>query len=951
MRHPPSRSSHLLRFVQYPAGNVSRYNLVQLLAAPNLRAAGEHRLVNRGDILQTKLHRPPLPRDAVFRQRLCERLDQGLGIPLTLVSAPAGFGKSLLLSQWLESRETPYCWLSLDETDSTLVQFLQYLTATIDAEFPSACQTTQKLLNAHFDVPTTVFGDSLANDLAAMDSRFVLVLDDFHKISSSEVHELLVDLLDRAPACLHVIVATRRDPPFPLNKWRAEGRVNDCRMADLSFDLAETREFIHAANNVPPGQHAVCNLNEVTEGWAAGLRLAILAGRQHSDADDFMARLGGDLNSIQQYLFEEVLGAQPYYVRGWLQRISILDRFCAPLCKAVRPSGDISEDSDMSTAEFIKFLQESDLPLIALDDDHKWFRLHQLFREMLRYQLGLDNAADEIASLHGKASQWFERVQSIDESISHAIAAGDIRNASKLILDHADFRLLKEDIATLERWLRLMPPHFVEQDPMLLVYQAYIHNFRKRPAQWLACLERASTLAADTPNEDESREIYASIDALRSSFLYYKSDLARALDCARNAVHHMPTNHSRLRVHAFLVKALALHQLGKHDKAVSILQAALTRTELQGPEVKVLILAGLCSISWMAGNLSAAKSYAEQQDVISASHGVAVHKLWSMLYLAIPAYFTNDLTEVEKRLGAAVDIPLYLPTASLMDRTALIARTHQARGRHEAATNIADAVIAAGLQIRADDLVRFGGALRAELAVRQGRIQEGADWATTFNATPSVLTFAVWAPELSLIRVLQELNTETTRERAFDLLTALENSARGKHQYLILNSVLALKAVCQHQRGEISSALATLGEAVSLARPSHGLRYFLDVGPGIVPLLEQLAVPDDDAAFIREVLVTFELEKATTTTTTPADPEARFFAAKTLPAGCDLTNREIEVVEKLAQRLRNKEIASQLHVSNETVKYHLRNIYTKLDANSRREAVARAIKSEILIRK
>ncbi|MGB5690140.1 MAG: LuxR C-terminal-related transcriptional regulator [Woeseiaceae bacterium] len=900
--------------------------------------------------MRTKLHRPPLPRDAVFRQRLCERLDQGLSIPLTLISAPAGFGKSLLLSQWLESRESPYCWLSLDETDSSLLGFLQYLTATIDSEFPGACQTTQNLLNAQFDVSTTVFGDSLANDLAAVDSRFVLVLDDFHKISCSEVYELLVNLLDRAPACLHVIVATRRDPPFPLNKWRAEGRVDDCRLADLSFDLAETREFIQAADNVSPSQHAVCNLNEVTEGWPAGLRLAILAGRQQSDADDFMARLAGDLRSIQEYLFEEVLSAQPYYVRGWLQRVSILDRFCTPLCETVRSSGDKSEDSDMSAAEFIKFLQESDLPLIALDDDHKWFRLHHLFREMLRHQLGLDDDAGKIALLHGKASDWLERHQFIDEAISHAVAAGDTMKVSKLVLDNADDRLLKEDITTLERWLRLMPLNSVEQDPTLLVLAAYIHNYRGRPAKWHAALERAATLAADIPDEDESRKVYACINAMRSSYLYYKSDLVQALDCARNAARHLPTYLSRLQVHAVLVEAVSLHQLGEHDKALSILRAALKRTELQGPQTKGMVLAGLSAISWMAGDLSATRSYAEQHNVITASQNVAVHKQWSMLYLAIPGYFTNDLTEVEKRLGTAPDIPLYLHTASLMDRSAIIAHTHQARGRHEAATNIADAVIAAGLQIRADDLVRFGRALRAELAVRQGRIQEAADWATTFNATPSVLTFAVWAPELALIRVLQELNTETTRKRALDLLTELENSARDKHQYLILNPVLAFKAVCQHQRGEISSALAALGEAVSLARPSHGLRYFLDVGPRIVPLLEQLAVPDDDVAFIHEVLVTFELETAATIATTPDDPEARIVAAKTLPAGCDLTNREIEVVEKLSQRLRNKEIASQLHVSDETVKYHLRNIYSKLGANSRREAVARAIKSGVLIR-
>ncbi len=906
-------------------------------------------------ILETKLHRPPVTPDLVCRGRLHERMNEALRTPLTLVSAPAGYGKSVLVGQWADSLEQPCAWLSLDEGDGEVAVFLAYVQTAVGRLLPEACAQTEALLQAPDLPPRPVLTRTLVNDLDAIETPFVLVLDDYHRIDDSAVNELLAELLEHPPRCLHVVIATRRDPALPLATLRARGQLTEMRLSDLEFALPETAAALKHISGISPGELALANLQRTVEGWAAGLRLVALALRHQEDPDGFLAEVSGDLQSVQDYLVGEVLGDQSPAMREWLLKTAILNRFCSRLCDAVclpELPDEESEGIDIDGESFIAKLGQGGLFVIALDHRREWLRYHHLFQRLLQERLEREHGRQVIAALHARASRWLEEQGLLEEAIRHGLAAGEPALAADVLKKHGHEQMLQEQCSYLERLLGRLPPRVVDRDPMLLVFAGWTHQVRTRVPELAAVIERIDAcLAGSALPAAESEGLAGCLDVLRAAHCTWTADISGVRELANRALQSMPPDFLRLRLMAILSLTVADLMSGRHREAVARLRSALAEGRFREGHPRGLLLAGFCCACWLQGRLPEMRQYAAQISEIGETSGVALDRAWGTSYGCASRYQRNDLEELQSLLKESVENPYQQHAVLFIDDAAILAYTYQAQGRAREARAVADRVVDHGLDAGSELILVNGKALRAEIAIRQGRLQEAAAWAESVELSASGVQFGFYVQELTLAHVLVGLSSPEDRRRARSVLSTLEESARAAGNRPVLIPVLALTAIMLDQQGEEAAALARLAEAISEATPGGCLRFFLDLGPPIANLLPRLA-RTDDAELIRDLLAAFEEEGE------PAGEQEPAAASEKPPSGIgrpllaeELTKREQQILELLAQRLSDKEIASTLFVSPATVNSHLKHLYQKLQVRSRRQAVAEGQALGILTRR
>jgi LuxR family maltose regulon positive regulatory protein len=553
-------------------------------------------------ILQTKLHRPRGTADLVLRRRLHERLDAGLAGPATLVSAPAGYGKSTLVSQWVEQRPEPCAWLSLDGPDGSLRTFLAYLTAAIRTAIPGACAETSEFLRAPDLPPLGVLARCLGNEIDAIETRFILVLDDFQNVSDPAVHELLGGLLRHPPRSLHLVLISRRDPPLPLAKLRAEGRLAEIRLRDLAFSDAETRAILERSANVRVGADALAKLQAALEGWAVGVRLVALCLRGERDPDGFLANLKGGLPFVQDYLIHEVLDAQPPALRDWLLRTSILHRFCAPLCDAVCGSDSQAEPAPLDGAAFVRSVVERGLFAIPLDARGEWYRYHHSFRQVLRARLGRQGAAS-VAALEARARRWFEGHDLIDEAIEHALAAGDAIGAAEIVERNCDRALDSDHWRRLEGWLERLPEAIRCERPGLLVSGAWIAVSAFRMRELSALLERAKQLGGDARSE-------LAVRFFEGLLSFWNGDGARSVECLEQVLRALPQGDGWIRASAEMYRCVALHISGRGERALREVEAGIDERRLSPGPTSLRLGAAKTFLHLFRGELERARSEA-----------------------------------------------------------------------------------------------------------------------------------------------------------------------------------------------------------------------------------------------------------------------------------------------------------------------------------------------------
>jgi LuxR family maltose regulon positive regulatory protein len=836
-------------------------------------------------VLRTKLYRPPVAHGFVRRQRLIARLKGGLRSPLTLVCAPAGYGKSNLVSDWVDTRSFKSAWLSLDETDSDLIAFLSYVVAALRTVFPNACEQLQGLLEA--PPPNPSLAACLANDLEEIEEPFVLVLDDYHRIRDPRVHEALDLLLEHPAPMFHVAILTRRDPPLSLAKLRANSLMTEIRMHDLQFSAEETAELLEESLGRVVDS---AELHRRTEGWPVALRLAAVALQHREDA---LIDFHGDAIQLQEYLVAEILAHEAPEIRECLQKSSILERFCAPLCAAV-----CGTDGD----SFMRRLRASGLPFAALDAQGKWCRYNHLFQDFLRRQL--DPA--EVTELHRRASAWYDENRFIEDALHHALEGGDLATAAQTVARRRQELTQSEQRQRLRRLLDRLPREAFGNDADLLLILAWgLIGLAELPE----VLDRIEAMLG--PDADAVKR--AEIDTLRGVGSWETGRADEAISLAASALENLPTEYQSERGLAMIVLALGHQMNGQLKQARAVVLDALKDEAQEYTNYHTRLLGALCYVHWCEGDLAGMLPFAKRYLKIGQEHGLAETIQYGHYFVGVVHYQRNELALAEAHLRDVVENRRIAGLHNYSQCAFALALTYQALGREEDATAISDSVVALALESNKPSLLGVAQGFKSELALRQGHKDEALRWADSYEQAPGLVGYRFYTPETTFARL-----------RGGPTLADFERRCASMNNGYFLAKALGLKACLDDDE-------RALAQAVALAKPSGAIRVLADLGPAIAPLLNRLEADHDTTYFIGRILSALK-----------QDAVAGPALSVEQPLLDALSQRELEILALFAERMSNREIGQKLFISPRTVKRHGENIYSKLGVHDRRGAVEKA---------
>lgn len=888
-------------------------------------------------LIRTKLRRPRIRAEMVDRPALMARVLEGLHGPLTVIAAPAGFGKTTLAAAAVSRSHLPTAWLSLDSADNQPGTFLAYLTAAVLQAGVGAGSDAAQMVNASPLVSAEVVLTSLVNDLEQSGRELVLVLDDYHAIHNPAVHAAMTFVLEHQPQGLHLLIATRSDPPLPLTRLRARAQVVELRASDLRFSLEEATRFLSQAMGLALDASSVALLEQRTEGWIAGLQMAALSMRDRQDVAGFTASFSGTNRYILDYLIEEVLASLPGDVQDFLLRTSVLERLTAPLCAALTVEGQV-EGGEQAAAALLDRLDRDHVFLTALDDERRWYRFHHLFADLLRARLGQlrPGLAPE---LHRRASAWLESNNMIVEAVNHALAAGDHDRAARMVEQNTTALLARGELNALMNWITALPAELRQARPWLCIHQAYVLVFAGQMRDIPALLEAARAGSA-LVDADEWRSLRGAASALEAMMATMTGHDAAAVEHAREALGLLPMDDAWNRAAASWAMGYALRSLGSLDEARSAFEEQVRLARLMG-NIWTLVtgLTDLGQVLRAKGRLPEARALLEealQQAALQGARGLGYIARMEA-GLASILYEQNQLDAAAALLATAQGHLQQWPNPNhLAYAYAIQARLELATGRVDRARAAIDA---AAEVVRTSPITRLVRVVVEAGQVNVALAAEGLD-----AAARAVLE--QWDVE----RAGEPMNENSemaaiTQARAWlaagetgrvqPLMLRVLHSARQAGRMPNASSAYLLCALALAAAGEREEAQAALGQALLAAEPGGHVRLFLDEGPAVQPLLAAFAAaaqPGPLRSYARMLLGQF--------------PGSEGAAAGGLAE--PLSAREREVLELLARGASNQEIAARLVLAPGTVKAHTASIYRKLDVPNRTAAVARARELKII---
>ena len=892
---------------------------------------------NTPHLIQTKFQRPRLDDDIVIRSRLIEKINCGGNRPLTLISAPAGFGKTTVLSAWLQDQDVQSTWISLDENDDDPRIFLRYFVIAIQRVFPDLCDEILALLEAPQLPSPDYLATKLVNELVALPEKFVLALDDYHFIQAEAIHQILTILMHHMPSKFHLKIATRKDPPLPLSLLRSRKQMLEIRAEDLRFTNEEAKFYLEGAIGVELDHNAVSSLTTSTEGWVTGLRLAALSMRGPADLMVSADSLSESSTFyVREYLFNEVLSRQKKDIQDFLLQSSILDHFCSELCDAV---------IGISTSDILlEKLARPNLFLIELDMERKWYRYHHLFRDLLRHHLKRIYSQEEIHKLHNRASAWFENNGMIQEALNHALAAGDLDGAGKLIEDSRHNLLNNEDWFTLERWLNRLPDEFVQKRPALLLARAWTLELRYQMSQIPPILQKAETLiGAEDEDWIESyvQDARGEIDALKSLVYYTNDEGARALDSALAALERIPVAHTFARSIAIIIMALAYHSTGQSTQAIGKLNTFLVETNSEIIIARVLI--GQIYIHMMQADFYQAEHVLNQLQSVMDNASLTVSKVFAHWVLGRINYERNNLDRASKHFSVVFELRYNAQFIMVHDSMLALATCAHAQGLLEnetkALTDLRNFSHERGILGKLHEI----NSVEARLALNSGNEGRAIQLAQSIpsDISPPML-FLLESSIISRAHILITHGTVSSVQEARQLLEKLMAYSRTINNTYHEIRILACLALAYHAQGGTKDAQIALERSLKLAHPAGFIRTYVDLGPKMAELLRQKTDWGFETDYVHQILAAFSGHPQINGIRKPEQA----------PTNDDLfeplTRRERQVLVFLGKWLSDKEIAQELVISPRTVKKHTSNIYAKLGVKNRMQAVEKAKDLNIL---
>jgi LuxR family maltose regulon positive regulatory protein len=891
-------------------------------------------------LLATKLFIPPARPKAVLRPQLFKRLNQGLDNKLILISAPAGFGKTTLLSEWVASCSLPVAWLSLDEGDSDPSRFIAYLVASLQTLAPNIGARVLAVLQSPQLPPLEQILTALLNEITTTLEDFVLILDDYHVVDSKAVDQALTFLLEHLPPQMRLVIATREDPQLPLARLRGRSQLTELRVTDLRFTSSEAAKFLNQVMSLNLSAEDIAALENRTEGWIAGLQMAALSMQGLEDTAGFIQSFTGSHHFVLDYLIEEVLQKQPESVQNFLLLTSILKRMCGPLCDAVLPgSSDTGEET-------LVYLDRANLFIIPLDNERHWYRYHHLFAELLRTRLARAYP-DQITELHRRASDWHANNGFPYEAITHALTVQDWTRAAEVIERFSDELPMRGESNTRLGWFESFPTQILMDRPRLGLTYAWallMSNQLDRAEQQLNQL---------TPLVQTTASLLGELYVIRVLIAARRYDTPAMIELAQQALSRVPPEEASARSRILLTLGVAYDEMGgdiasaknAFREAYELGKASPSPSSVGNAPLPLTALAYLADYEWLEGNLRSASRMYDQAIELSEKWGGGSSIALCLIQQgrASLLYEWNDLDGTASALQECFHIAeLWKSPRFLVPAYGLSALVMQARGRAEEA----NAMIHRAEQAACDSYslpydmgmlalyqIAFWTAQNDLSSIEKWERDHDSDWRSRTGRARDALTIVL---ARSALEHFHRRRDGSALSQARVLIEPALEQAQASGLLFNVTRLLILKALVSYAQRENDSALTTLKSALTLAEPENYMRSFLDPGKPMEELLswslESQSLNEPHLrAYAGKLLSHFGVDTSI---------EARQPTAEALFE--PLSQRELEVLRLIAQGLSNREISERLFLALSTVKGHNRVIFDKLQVQRRTEAVARA---------
>lgn len=881
-------------------------------------------------LLQTKFSTPRLSEKLIHRKRLTSIIEEGFNYRILLVSAPAGFGKTSLLVDWIQSNNHPTAWLTLDENDNDPARFTEYLTHVF---FHHPFPKLQKLLEERLhlfkgNIQQKI--EVLLNCILDAGERTYLVLDDYHHINSPAIHSLINYFIDNLPANATVIISTRSDPPLNLANWRARDDIIEIRQADLCFTEAESKTYFQQNLRFDFSYETINGLIHKIEGWPAGLQLAKTAIMRHKDkanAEKFINSFKGTNRFILEYLMEEVLNHQPKEIRDFLSYTSLLDSFCAPLCDHILKTHNSQSQLD--------YLERNNLFIISLDNQREWFRYHRLFADLLKSQINR-NEQKNITRIHKLAAEWYEGNGFFAEAIEHYLLAEDIKSAGRLIQSQAKHILNKSEFFTFDSWIKRLPDEFLNSNPTLCAYYAITLILEARPFK-----EIMSILEVMEKMESNDQFDQTIVRVLLSIIQGNYPEAANYIQIIRS---------NPPKEDEFLLGLLDIAQaiIFPDDFNTTLDQMLDTSKKAEASGNFTIAIIALCfagDLTLHQGKLHAAwKMYQDALKMATVGEGEYLPAgCLAFLSLGEVCYKWNELDKAEKYIKKSLELSNKWEIVHFFSGLTSLARVYVAQGKFEEANE---------LMLKAEELAQqFDATEVDDFVVVCHVIQLKMLMGDTERVDELENQLALYAPHINwkkdslllVFAVIQEIQALThawvllqkdKHSQAIPILTDLFSRAWQSHynDYAIQYAVLL--AVAYHENRNQVKALEFIKIALQEARKEGQIRVFLEQGAEILDLLYEASQKGIEADFAGKILALSPQMKT-------VDQEDRLIYYKDEIIE-PLSPREVEILKLVAKGLSNQEIAYKLHISLSTVKVHIYNIFRKFNVRNRTQAVSKA---------
>jgi LuxR family maltose regulon positive regulatory protein len=913
-------------------------------------------------LLTTKFYIPPNRPGIVPRPQLVEQLNQGLPRKLTLISAPAGFGKTTLLSEWVEElrraaaiqSQSIYriAWLSLDEGDNDPTSFLTYFAAAlnqIEGIKTAIGDGAVAMLQSPQPLPTETVLTALINDITAIPDGIVFVLDDYHSIESPSVDEALTFLLQRLPVHMHLVIATRVDPQLPLARLRARGQLTELRAADLRFTASEVAEFLRQVMGLDLAAEDIAALENRTEGWIAGLQLAAISMRGYNDAASFIKSFTGSHRFVMDYLIEEVLEQQPDDIQTFLLQTAVLGRISGALCDAL--TGQVNGQATL------EMLERANLFIVPLDQERRWYRYHQLFSDLLRRRLRQTQPGQE-PILHRRACKWYAKNGFADEAIEHALRAEDFERAIYLIRERADAAWGQGEHAKLRRWLFKLPIEWVATEPYLCIFHAwYLFTSGEYDAagESLHTVEQALESITDQATETESQKqdsrtgfdgmkLRGRLAAIRAFMDAHRGDVPGMVRHATQALEYLPEQDQTWRSLIAIVLGDIHGFKGDMAAAYQARFEALKACEAAGEIYYIMLASMKLAITLKSqGRLQRTMEICRQQIQVAEECGLSQTSLFGLL-LAILGEALAEINDLDEALHQAENgaklfehgVDMVMLGWGYMCLMRVLFSRRDLAGIQEIVQKVEN--IARESNVPGWVMNQLSS-WQARAWLLQGDLEAASQWARGLGLTTDSenkpqheINYFSLFDYIILARVML---AQGRLEEAAGLLHNLLEEAETVGRISRVIEILILQALVAQAMGETDRAMHVLEQALHLAEPEGFIRIFVDEGPPMARLLYASLSRGIAPDYISRLLAAFPIvEQEQTTSLRAQAPSPELIEP--------LSEREIEILQRIARGLTNPEIAARLYLSLNTVKVHTRNIYGKLGVNSRTQAVARA---------